>query len=246
MSSGCEAMQALFEAGTVPGKVPKVTGAPARRATTNVMQKFSHPFNVRIEMRSGLYLKLPRVQGASSFAAFEDTTAGVVDLAKANAAIVSLKAGYVIGLVKLGVLTMSTPWEMAWGIIMGPTEAAKLRSAQIAQYKAVGKFIEAWSTTLYEYAKAGRGGAGQLYSWEEWAQFGEDQADQVAAIVGAAWNIYGFKNLTGNLRRAAEVISNPGEWPTWAKLLVGLAAAGAGLYAINTVTQAKRVLLPSR
>ncbi len=248
MISGCEEMQALFEAQAAPAKVPKVTGTPARIPVPGVPEGAgwtARPFNVGIEMRSGLYLRLPRVQGANSFAAFEEAAAsGLVDLAKAQAAITSLKAGYVIGLVKLGVLTMAAPWEVVWGFMFGPTEANKLRTIQVEQYKQVGKFIDAWSTTLYGYAKAGVGGAGQAYSWEEWAAFGDAQADQMGAIVGAAWSISAFKNLTGNLRRAGEILPNPSAWPTWAKLLVGLGVVAGGLYAVNTITQAKRVFLP--
>ena len=235
--ASCEDMRSLF---ATPSKVPKAPGTPPP-----IRSWVERPFNVGIEMRSGLYLRLPRVQGAGSFAAFEEAAAsGLVDLAKAQAAITSLKAGYVIGLVKLGVLTLPTPWETAWGLVFGPTEASKLRTKQVEQYKQVGKFIKAWSTTLYGYAKTGVGGAGQAYSWEEWAAFGDDLADQVSAIVGAAWSISAFKNLTGNLRRAGEILPNPSAWPTWAKLLVGLGVVAGGLYAVNTITQAKRVFLP--
>jgi hypothetical protein len=238
-------MRKILDALPAPGKVPKVTGAPVSAGFNPSQGPQSYPFNTRIEMRSGLYLRLPRVQGANTFAAFEDAAAGgVVDIAKAQAAIASLKAGYLLGLLKLGVITAAMPWERAWGLVFGPTEASKLRTAQVEAYKQVGKFIEAWSTTLYEYAKAGRGGAGQAYTWEEWGRFGNDQADQVAAIVGAAWNIGAFKNLINFLKDVPNPLK-PDAWPTWAKVLVGLAAAGAGLYAVNTITQAKRTFLPS-
>jgi len=248
MIDGCEDIQALFEAGTVPGKVPKVTGAPV----TNVMEKRSHPFNVRSEMRKGYYLKLPRVPGAGSFAGFEAVESNLESSIRETAgrAVAAMWGGYLLGAVKLGFVSagasLPVPALLAW-----ITGTSNVQNTIVANYKTLGQRINTWATTYKESAARGyhldaNGAPGVQYTWAKWADYGKTLAGEVRYQTTAAWDSSIFVSLLDTVIATAKQVdpSNPSDWPTWLKVLVGAGAVVAGAYVVNSVVQAKRAFLP--
>jgi len=215
-------------------------------------RQLNFPYNAYRQIQTAILVPVRRPRGAAAladlptFGAFGvEAQSSAVDLAKAQLAIAELRAGYAVGAVKLSIVTVGTPYEMLWNWVVGPTDAQQERDHLRELYRQLGKQIDSWATDLYAYAKTGIGGAGQPYTWDEWASLGNDLADQVVAIPGVAWNVSTFKNALGWLKQVKDIAPNPTLWPTWLKVVAGIAAVAGGAYVLNSVVQAKRAFLPS-
>ncbi len=116
------------------------------------------------------------------------------------------------------------------------SEASQTQLASEYAIKTVAQEFAKWSTTWLRWAMNGKRDDGSPYSWGQWLDGAKQITKDAQDIGGISWDYSDLNAQWLALQKTAKDVQDPSEWPTWAKVGLGLAVAGvAGIYIMPLV-----------
>lgn len=155
--------------------------------------------------------------------------------------IAELRAKYALGAVKIGLIQTGTAAAMGlWTLVKGPLKNIN------NGYQMAGRNIDFFATDAYDCitGKNGPDNAcaspyrdGQKFSWGDWITMAQKLSNNIDSYVSTTWDSTPFTIAMKALKDADKTFGSPDEWPTWAKVTVGVGVTIGVIYALSAAAQ---------
>jgi len=159
------------------------------------------------------------------------------------------RTGFLLKVFPLDLQTFLTRAVGPAGYFIADEDVSDTAKQVLGTYKQLGQRIHRWKTVLATSVWHEKTPDGDPYDLNRWKALGEVYAEnarflgKLAVSDGFFANvIQSIRELPDDFRRVAGSITNPTAWPTWLKVVGGLAAIVGAAYVVNSFTTAAKVV----